>query len=225
MARYLDSGGAHYEATRQTARAEGSGRRGRQERRAEAHAEREAASAVVGLLHTHVVRPHVLEAKAALCLWSNTLNALVAALSDYELSGRLPPTTASTPPPTWCATSTPCVGGVRGPTSRAGLLRPGREPRWRADAGGRDAPACRQPGDAAASAAMVVVARWTTTKRAGQRTAALAGRRAVARRASAPRRRSRRKTSTTCACSRAGWRCTRRRCTGRARRRSTGRKA
>ena len=100
VARYLDSGGAHYEATRRRLRsaegAEGVAAPTAPTAAPEAHAEREAASAVVGLLNTHVVRTHVLEAKAALCLWSNTLNALVAALTDYELSvGRLPPATTN----------------------------------------------------------------------------------------------------------------------------------
>ena len=179
VARYLDSGGAHYEATRRTLRgAEGSkGAAGAKSDAPEAHAEREAASAVVGLLHTHVVRPHVLEAKAALCLWSNTLNALVAALSDYELSvGRLPPTTASTPH----ADVVRHVDAVRRWCSRTD--QQGRASAF--EAVSRDgvqmlADVTRRPADSletrAASAAMVVVARWTATKRAGQRTAALRG--------------------------------------------------
>ena len=179
VARYLDSGGAHYEATRRTLRgAEGSkGAAGAKSDAPEAHAEREAASAVVGLLHTHVVRPHVLEAKAALCLWSNTLNALVAALSDYELSvGRLPPTTASTPH----ADVVRHVDAVRRWCSRTD--QQGRASAF--EAVSRDgvqmlADVTRRPADSletrAASAAMVVVARWTATKRAGQRTAALCG--------------------------------------------------
>lgn len=184
VARYLDSGGAHYEATRRRLRsaenAEGvENAEGAAAPTAapEAHAEREATIAVVGLLNTHVVRPHVLEAKAALCLWSNTLNALVAALTDYELSvGRLPPTTTSTPH----ADVVRHVDAVRRWCSRTD--QQGRASSF--EAVSRDgvqmlADVTRRPAGSletrAASAAMVVVARWAATKRAGQRTAALRG--------------------------------------------------
>jgi len=179
VARYLDSGGAHYEATRRKLRsAEGTGTAPTASTVApEVHAEREAASAVVSLLNTHVVRPHVLEAKAALCLWSNTLNALVAALTDYELSvGRLPPTTTNMPH----ADVVRHVDAVRRWCSRTD--QQGRASAF--EAVSRDgvqmlADVTHRPAGSletrAASAAMVVVARWAATKRAGQRTAALRG--------------------------------------------------
>ena len=73
LAAYLDSGGAHVAAERAQCPDVAA---------AEAHAAR----VVEDLLRDKIQRPHIHEAKAALCNWSNVLGLVQDALLDYELT-------------------------------------------------------------------------------------------------------------------------------------------
>lgn len=168
VAQYLDSGGAHYEAAR--------ARQWPHQCHAPEHAhhddharfETEAASAVAALLSSHVVRPHVLEAKAALCLWSNTLSRAITALTDYELSVGLPPSAPT------AGTARKHLAALRRWCSRTAQADDGAA----FDALARDG--VHLLGDVVeapvgsvevrtAAAAMRVIATWLVAKRAAQR--------------------------------------------------------
>ena len=151
LAAYLDSGGAHVAAERAQCPDV-------------AAAEVHAARVVEDLLRDKIQRPHIHEAKAALCNWSNVLGLVQDALLDYELTAAaLTPRQAAAPvaPPRlaahadavrrWCKRTHRANRG-----SAFGLL--GR------DGGAQLALVTGQPADSLATAdaahTMGLIARW-----------------------------------------------------------------
>ena len=148
LAAYLDSRGAHVAAERAQCLDVAA---------AEAHAAR----VVEDLLRDKIQRPHIHEAKAALCNQSNVLGLVEDALLDYELTAaaltplrRRPCRRGRRRTPTRCADG---ASARTGPT----VGRPGAAgPRLRRAAGAGHGPAGGQPGHRRRGAHDGLIARW-----------------------------------------------------------------